>query len=143
MGLKHASGIETGIDTHRFRELSLFVSKASHRTLPAWKAVVGERVFAHESGLHTDGVLKDPKNYEGFDPAEVGLTRQIIVGKHSGSKAILLKFDEYGIDLTQEQANAMLPLVRTMSIELKRSLYDKELLYIYKDYMKAAGAPGK
>jgi homocitrate synthase NifV len=69
MGLKHACGIETGIDTHRFRELSLMVAKASCRDLPAWKAVVGERVFAHESGLHADGVIKDPHNYEGFDPA--------------------------------------------------------------------------
>ena len=74
MGLKHACGIETGIDTHRFREMSLFVAKASHRPLPVWKPVVGERVFAHESGLHADGVIKDPHNYEGFDPAEVGLS---------------------------------------------------------------------
>jgi len=72
MGLKHACGIDIGINTHRFRELSLVVAKASRRDLPAWKPVVGKRVFAHESGLHADGVLKDPCNYEGFDPAEVG-----------------------------------------------------------------------
>ena len=48
MGLKHACAIDTGIDTHRFREMSLFVAKASNRPLPVSKPVVGERVFAHE-----------------------------------------------------------------------------------------------
>ena len=73
MALKHACGVDPGIDTHRFVEISRFVGQASCRPVPEWKAVVGERVFSHESGLHADGVLKDPRNYEGFDPVEVGL----------------------------------------------------------------------
>jgi len=140
MALKYVEGFEQiQFDTKRFRELGEYVAKAAGRTIPAWKSIIGTNMFAHESGIHADGVIKNPKTYEVFAPEEVGLSRQIVIGKHSGSKAILLKFDEYGIDLTQDQANAMLPLVRTMSIELKRSLYDKELIYVYKDYMQSIG----
>jgi len=131
MGLKYASGIETGIDTHRFRELSLFVSKASHRTLPAWKAVVGERVFAHESGLHTDGVLKDPKNYEGFDPAEVGLTRQIIVGKHSGSSGVIDRYKDMGIVISRTEALHMMDKIRRIAQQTRRPLNNKQLIKLY------------
>ena len=77
MALKHACGLDPGIDTRRFVELSQLVGRASCRPVPEWKAVVGERVFAHESGLHADGVLKHPGNYEGFDPASEG-TREAL-----------------------------------------------------------------
>jgi homocitrate synthase NifV len=140
MALKYVEGFEQlQFDTKRFRELGEYVAQAAGRTIPVWKSIIGTNMFAHESGIHADGVIKNPKTYEVFAPEEVGLSRQIVIGKHSGGKAILLKFDEYGIDLTSEQAAALLPLVRTMSIELKRSLYDKELLYIYKDYQKSLG----
>lgn len=131
MGLKHASGIETGIDTHRFRELSLFVSKASHRTLPPWKAVVGENVFAHESGLHTDGVIKDPKNYEGFDPAEVGLTRQIVVGKHSGSSGLIERYRDMGIAISRAEAMHLMDKVRKIAQQTRRPLNNNQLIKIY------------
>lgn len=131
MGLKHACGIETGIDTHRFRELSLMVAKASRRDLPSWKAVVGSRVFAHESGLHADGVLKDPHNYEGFDPAEVGLSRQIVVGKHSGASGMIERYRELGIVLSRDDAGLLLPVVRLEALRRKRDLKDRELVEIY------------
>lgn len=131
MGLKHACGIETGIDTHRFRELSLMVAKASRRELPSWKAVVGERVFAHESGLHADGVLKDPHNYEGFDPAEVGLVRQIVVGKHSGASGMIERYRSLGIVLSRDDAGLLLPVVRHEALRRKRDLNDRELMNIY------------
>jgi homocitrate synthase NifV len=106
---------------------------AAGRTIPVWKSVIGTNMFAHESGIHADGVIKNPKTYEVFSPDEVGLVRQIVVGKHSGGKTIQLKFHEYGIELSKEEAAELLPRVRTMAIELKRALFDKELLYIYKD----------
>lgn len=131
MGLKHACGVETGIETHRFRELSLLVAKASRRDLPSWKAVVGSRVFAHESGLHADGVLKDPHNYEGFDPAEVGLSRQIVVGKHSGASGMIERYRELGIVLSRDDAGLLLPVVRREALRRKRDLKDRELVGIY------------
>ncbi len=131
MGLKHACRIESGVKTDRFRELSLMVATASRRELPVWKAVVGERVFAHESGLHADGVLKDPHNYEGFDPAEVGLVRQIVVGKHSGASGVVERFRNLGITLSRDDATLLLPVVRHESLKHKRDLKDRELVDIY------------
>jgi homocitrate synthase NifV len=137
MALKFLENIDLGINTSRFRELSEYVAKASARAIPIWKAIVGTNVFAHESGIHADGVLKNPKNYEAFEPAEVGLTRQIVVGKHSGSHTILHKFKEFGIDLTDSESNEILVLTREMSVDLKRPLFDKELMYIFRDYTES------
>jgi homocitrate synthase NifV len=131
MGLKHACGIETGIDTHRFREMSLFVAKASDRPLSVSKPVVGSRVFAHESGLHADGVIKDPHNYEGFDPAEVGLTRSIVVGKHSGTGGLIERYRSMGIVVGRTQAGSLLEQTRAMSCKRKRDLTNCELMSIF------------
>ena len=125
---------EENINTRMFREVSEYVSRASGRELPKWKAIVGTNMFAHESGIHADGALKDPKNYEAFDPSIVGLERQILIGKHSGRAAIVNKFKEYNIDLTDDEAKGILELVRSTSVRLKRSLFDKELAQLYKDY---------
>lgn len=134
MALRYLENIELGIETSKFREIAEYVAKASSRAVPIWKAIVGTNVFAHESGIHTDGVIKNPKNYEVFNPAEVGLTRQIVVGKHSGSHTILHKFKEYDIELADREANDILAMTRSMSVDLKRPLFDKELMYIYKEY---------
>ena len=133
MALKFVYGYETNIDTTRFREISKYVSQASGRELPIWKAIVGTNMFRHESGIHADGALKDPKNYEAFDPSEVGLERQIVIVKHSGKAAIINKFREYEIELSNEDAESMLELVRQTSVRIKRNLFDKELVEIYKD----------
>ena len=93
-------------------------------------------MFRHESGIHADGALKDPKNYEAFDPSEVGLERQIVIGKHSGRAAVVNKFREYDIELDDEVASRVLDVVRSTSVKLKRSLFDKELVFIYKDVMR-------
>ncbi|MDD3777315.1 MAG: homocitrate synthase family protein [Actinomycetota bacterium] len=136
MALRYLENLELGIATIRFREVAEYVAKASARAIPVWKAIVGTNVFAHESGIHADGVIKNPKNYEVFNPSEVGLTRQLVVGKHSGSHTILHKFKEFGIDLTDKEANDLLALYREMAVDLKRTLFDKELMYIYMDYAK-------
>jgi homocitrate synthase NifV len=146
MALKYIGKLEVGLHTSRFRELSEYVAAASARTIPAWKSIVGTNVFAHESGIHADGVIKNPLNYEAFAPEDVGLERQIVVGKHSGSRAIYRKFQEFGLELSQEDCVAILAMVRKTAVELKRALFDKELMYIYQDYLAhlgdRVGAPG-
>lgn len=132
MALKYVYNMETDIDTRMFREICEYVSRASGRELPIWKAIVGTNMFAHESGIHADGAIKNPKNYEAFDPSVVGLERQIVIGKHSGRAAIVNKFNEYNITLTDEEANNILEQVRATSVRLKRPLFDKELVQMYK-----------
>ncbi|NLH27382.1 MAG: homocitrate synthase [Syntrophomonadaceae bacterium] len=135
MALKHLKGIDLNFKTEMFRELAEYVSSAAKRELPAWKPIVGSNMFAHESGIHADGALKDPRTYEVFCPEEVGLERQIVIGKHSGTSAIKAKFEEYGIVLDQEEAEELLTRIRAAAVELKRTLFDKELVYIYEDYL--------
>jgi homocitrate synthase NifV len=139
MAMKYLGHIELGFKTEMFRELSEYVAMASARTIPIWKAIVGTNVFAHESGIHADGVIKNPKTYEVFSPEEVGLTRQLVIGKHSGSASIIQKFKEFGIELDKESATEILTDVRKASVELKRSLFSKEIMYIYQDYLRKSG----
>ena len=136
MALKYIHGYDTNIDTTKFKDLSEYVSNASGRDLPAWKAIVGSNMFKHESGIHADGALKNPTNYEAFDPKEVGLERQIVIGKHSGKAAIINKFKEYDINLNDEDASIMLESVRALCIRVKRTLFDKELVQLYNDIIK-------
>ena len=133
MALKYVGSVDLKYKTEMFRELSEYVARASARNVPIWKAIVGTNVFAHESGIHADGVLKNPKTYEAFSPEEVGLTRQLVLGKHSGGASISAKFKEYGIELSSEEAQAILEVVRRVAIQLKRALFDKEIMYIYHD----------
>ena len=133
MALKYVGSVDLQYKTEMFRELSEYVARASARNVPIWKAIVGTNVFAHESGIHADGVLKNPKTYEAFSPEEVGLTRQLVLGKHSGGASISAKFKEYGIELSSEEAQAILEVVRRVAIQLKRALFDKEIMYIYHD----------
>ncbi|MFB6214313.1 MAG: homoaconitate hydratase, partial [Candidatus Bipolaricaulia bacterium] len=134
MALKHLEDLDLGFNTSDFLELSEYVARASAQDLPVSKAIVGSNTFAHESGIHADGVLKDSETYEAFKPQEVGAERQLVIGKHSGKKAILAKFEkEYGIELTDEEAEALLPKIRKMAVELKRALFDKELVSLYEE----------
>jgi homocitrate synthase NifV len=136
MGLKHLMNVNVNYNTTIFREVAQYVANASGRELPVSKPIVGSNIFAHESGIHGDGVLKNPLTYEVFKPEEVGLERQIIIGKHSGTAAIKSKFKEYMINLSEKDAKEILSRVRQMSIDKKRSLFDKEVVYIYEEIMR-------
>lgn len=137
MALKYLDDTDLEFKTVMFRELAEYVSRASGRELPAWKAIVGTNMFAHESGIHADGALKNPLTYEAFTPEEVGLERQIVIGKHSGTAAVKAKFAEYGVHLNDKDAAELLARVRAAAVDLKRSLFDKELVYIYEDYLSS------
>jgi len=134
MALKHLFNIDLNFKTEMFVEVAEYVSRASGRQMPAWKAIVGSNMFAHEAGIHSDGIIKNPKTYEAFTPEEVGLQRQIVIGKHSGSAALRSKFAEYGIILTEHQAQELLPGIRSHAVSMKRPLFDKELVYFYEDF---------
>lgn len=136
MALKFLFNVKMDVKTKDFRELSDYVAMASGRPLPICKPIVGNNMFAHESGIHADGVIKNPNTYEIFSPEEVGLERQIVLGKHSGSNAIIMKFKEYGINLSNEEAEKILPILRSTTINLKRPPFDKEIMYIYEEYLR-------
>ncbi|MFC2058192.1 homocitrate synthase [Chloroflexota bacterium] len=136
MALKHIEKQDTGIDTTRLRAISEYVAEASQRPLHVSKAIVGDNIFAHESGIHVDGVLKHSATYEAFPPEEVGMERQLLVGKHSGSHTIRHKFtNEFGIEITDGFADEILTRAREMALKRKRALFGKELMLIYRQLL--------
>ena len=130
MALKHSCNIDTGINTGDFAALSAYVGEASNHKVPAWKAVVGKQVFSHESGLHADGVIKYPANYEGFAPEEVGLKSELVVGKHSGRSGLLHKLKHLNIDTSCLDIDQLLNQVRQLSATHKSALQDKDLIQL-------------
>lgn len=131
LGLKKLYGLDTGVDLAAFPALSEKVAAASGRPVSWQKSVVGEGVFTHEAGIHVDGLLKDPETYQGFDPGEVGRAHKLVVGKHSGSKGVLLAYARMGLTLSPAEARELLPDIRAFAEKAKRSPADHELLFLY------------
>ena len=112
LGLMQLYGYKMNISLENYSTLSNFVSQASGR-YPGWqKSIVGEGVFTHEAGIHVDGLLKDVKNYQGVDPALLGREHKMILGKHSGSQAVMHTYQKMGIEITHQQALEILAQVR-------------------------------
>lgn len=128
LGLKKLHGIETGVDLRGFPDLSRRVARASGRTVPWQKSVVGPGAFTHEAGIHVDGLLKHPDNYQGFDPREVGQAHRIVLGKHSGSRAVIAVYGDLGIPVDDEMAQRLLNRVRRFVETHKRPPEDTDLL---------------
>jgi 2-isopropylmalate synthase len=98
--------VETGIDTEQIAESSRLVSELTGYAVQPNKAVVGANAFAHEAGIHQDGMLKDPRTYQIIDPADVGVRMTLPLGKHSGRHAFARACAERGIHLSGEELNA-------------------------------------
>jgi homocitrate synthase NifV len=140
MACKHLFGVDTGIESIKLKPLAEFVSMASGRSIYISKPFLGSNCFAHEAGIHADGIIKDAKNYEPYEPEEVGLERKIVIGKHSGRNTIVTDLSKRGIDLTDQEAIDLLERVRRGAVKLHRSISSDELLVMYKD-MKAGEDP--
>ncbi|CRI65932.1 Homocitrate synthase NifV [Thiocapsa sp. KS1] len=129
MGLRHIHGIDSGIDLKSFGELSGLVARASGKPVAWHKSLVGGGAFTHESGIHVDGLLKDPLNYQGIDPAEVGRSHHLVLGKHSGRHAVRRAYaDLLCCDLDLDEADRLLPLVRRFATQSKRPPEAPELM---------------
>ena len=88
VALRQLYGRETGIVLSELGNVAAVVAAAAARTIPLNKAIVGEHVFTHESGIHVDGLLKDQRTYQSLDPLLFGRSNRIVIGKHSGLSAI-------------------------------------------------------
>ena len=114
MALRILYGKDYGFKTKYIKELSDLVSKASGLPIPYNKPVVGNNVFRHESGIHVDAVIEEPLCYEPYLPELVGQKRQLVLGKHSGCRAVRAKLNECEVDVSDEQ---LIEIVR----EVKKS----------------------
>ncbi len=132
MGLRHLYGIDSRVDSRHFPYISNLVAQASGRPVAANKSIVGAGVFTHESGIHVDGLLKNPSNYEGFSPAEVGRQHTTVLGKHSGSSAVRAAYSNIGIVLNERESEVLLDQIRIHATSNKRApdRNDLERLYL-------------
>lgn len=127
MAWRHLYRGDCAVDPAFFHPLAATVSEAASRRLPEAKPIVGSMVFAHESGIHVDGMLKNRETYQSFDPREVGQEHVFVVGKHSGWNTLAYVLRQEGIELEREQAVKLLERVRSMAEANKRSLGVYEL----------------
>ncbi|HEY9145827.1 MAG TPA: homocitrate synthase, partial [Thiobacillus sp.] len=130
--------LETGIDSRHFPDISRLVAVASGRPVPVNKSIVGDAVFTHESGIHVDGLLKNPLNYQGLAPESVGRTHTLVLGKHSGSRAVIQAYAGLGIVLTQFEAKAMLARIREHAVATKRTPDSADLKRFYLEALPRA-----
>ncbi|MBI5814668.1 MAG: homocitrate synthase [Nitrospinae bacterium] len=128
MALQIVMGMETGVDTTHLKNLAEFTAKAAGRALPRSKTIVGEEVFTHESGIHADGVIKDPGIYEPFDPALVGAKRRIVIGKHSGPRMVKRRLAELGFTFGGNTGREVVEKIRAAANMRKGGIPDAELL---------------
>jgi homocitrate synthase NifV len=139
MALRHLHGVESGVDSRALSSLSTLVAQAAGRPVAAGKCIVGDAVFWHESGIHVDGLLKDRRNYESFDPAELGRSHRFVLGKHSGSAGVRAACERLGLPLLDEAAAPrLLARIRAHAVETKREPSDAEFKHLYFDVLPRA-----
>lgn len=141
MGLRHLHGINCGVRTTDLTRISKLVERASGRLVAANKSIVGDAVFTHESGIHVDGLFKNPGTYEGFDPAELGRNRQTVLGKHSGTRAVRLAYQALGLPVIDLQLPFLLACIRAHAVRNKRSPTADELQRFFLSSSASAGQP--
>lgn len=122
MAWKHLYKGEISIDTRLFHALAQVVSEASGRILSASKPIVGSMVYAHESGIHVDGLLKSRENYQSFDPIEVGQDHSFLLGKHSGLSSLQYFLEREGILLEQQTGKELLEKIRILASHTKKAV---------------------
>ena len=103
MALKLIYDVDLGFNIKLFYELSKLVEELTSLRIPETKPIVGKNVFRHESGIHVDAVLEEPLTYEPFLPELIGHQRRIVLGKHSGCRAVKAKLDACGIEVTRDE----------------------------------------
>jgi 2-isopropylmalate synthase len=119
---------KTGIDTTKIMNISRRVATVSGFPVQFNKAIVGKNAFAHESGIHQDGMLKNAETFEIMRPTDVGLAEtNIVMGKHSGRAALRSKLKDLGIDLADNQLNDVFVRFKELA-DRKKEVYDDDLI---------------
>ncbi len=124
---------ETGIDTTKIMNISRRVATVSGFPVQFNKAIVGKNAFAHESGIHQDGMLKNAETFEIMRPEDVGLTEtNLVMGKHSGRAALRSKLSDLGYELGDNQLKDVFVRFKALA-DRKKEVYDDDLIALMRD----------
>lgn len=125
--LRYIEKINIRGDFTVFRKISKLYEEITGISIPLTKPIIGKDIFNVESGIHVNGIIKNPNTFEPFNPKEVGGKRKIIIGKHSGISSLQIKLEELKIDYNPNCLQEILVEVRNISNINGRGLYDYEL----------------
>ncbi len=125
--------VRTDVVTKHIHPTSHMVSTITGMSVQPNKAIVGANAFAHESGIHQDGVLKERTTYEIMNPCDIGLTKgNIILGKHSGRHALKDRIELMGYNLVDEEVNRVFTRFKDLA-DVRKEIYDEDLEAILMD----------
>jgi len=110
-------------------DVSSYLEKVSGFFLAPNKPITGQNAFSHKSGVHTNGILKDPRTYEPFDPSILGRERKIIIDKYTGKSAVASRLEEYGIEVSAAELEVIVTRIKNIGDERKQ-LFDTDILEI-------------
>ncbi|RQG92449.1 (R)-citramalate synthase [Natrarchaeobius chitinivorans] len=131
IALEHVYGVDT-VELEELYDLAQIVSRSTGVQLPPNKAVIGENAFTHESGIHTDGTLKDDKMYEPYAPETVGRERRIALGKHTGRAGVKATLEEHDVEATDDEIAEIANRVTELG-DRGRRVTDADLLAVAED----------
>ncbi len=140
MNLSKHYGVDA-YETKRLLSLCTHVEAASGQRIPLNYPVVGGNVFTHKSGIHVDGVLKNPKLYEAIDPEQVGVVRKISIGKHSGKAAIKHRLDMLNLAASSEEIELLRLRINEIAESRKSDLSDEDLAALYESELGGDDRP--
>lgn len=123
---------ETSIKTEEIFKTSRLLTNLTGIPVQPNKAIVGGNAFAHEAGIHQDGVLKEKLTYEIMTPESVGLTQRLVLGKHSGRHAIRKRLSELGFDLSEQDLNKTFVRFKALA-DKKKEVFDDDLVALVED----------
>ena len=126
----------TAIDTTRLVQTSRLLSELTQEPVQANKAIVGRNAFAHEAGIHQDGVIKDRRTYEIMTPADVGVESTLVLGKHSGRHAVKKRCEDLGHELSRFELDRVYREVIALA-DRQKSVSDDDVAAIV-DRIRAA-----
>jgi 2-isopropylmalate synthase len=124
---------ENKIDTTKIMKISRTLQAITGFNVQPNKAIVGANAFAHESGIHQDGVLKHAQTYEIMTPESVGLTKSnLVIGKHSGRAAFRNKLEELGYELGDNALNDAFARFKVLA-DKKKNVYEEDIIALIED----------
>jgi 2-isopropylmalate synthase len=124
---RESLGLDTGIDSQNIFASSRLLTQITGISVQPNKAVVGANAFAHESGIHTDGLLKEKSTYEIMTPESVGIPKStLVLGKHSGRHALRERLKDLGYDLAEEESTMVFERFKELA-DKKKEIFDEDL----------------
>ena len=133
---KDLFGIETGINTQEIFPSSAMVTNLTGMIVQPNKAIVGRNAFAHEAGIHQDGVIKEKLTYEIMRPEDVGIKEsKLVMGKHSGRHALREKYRELGFELSAAELEKAYILLKKVA-DKKKEIFDEDLIVTVRDALR-------